>query len=179
MMPTRSLLFGPAVLAALVSVALVAWRSGTDFTPIHVADLAFMASSVVTPQKSQSFAIQVPQAVADDSLQLVVLASAWQPPKGGGMSFVVRLRPTPGVPTGEVEVGRFGIFPTEAFTALRPTEMRRFGFSMTKALHELGVAHGSMEVVDAAEQSRKGGDADLDQGQLTVTGVFLEPIKKD
>ena len=178
----RGLLLGPLVGAALVSAVLIGWRPGNGAVPPLAGNLTAAASAMITTGQSQTFRIELPDTLPQSaSLKLVVAASAYRPSAGGGISYVVRLRVPPGAggASNEVEVGRFGIFPAQAFTAKAPSDARRFGFAMTRALIELGVVRGPLDVVISAESTQRANAEVAGQGELTIASVAVETVARD
>jgi hypothetical protein len=112
-MLNRRLVMGPIAGAALVAAGLTWWRPDPDQLVIIAQGKPTAASPIVTSAQTQVFAIQLPETAADGQpWQLVVQASAYQPPKAGAAGYIVKLRAN--AQSAETEVGRFAIFPVKA-----------------------------------------------------------------
>ncbi|SCB24165.1 hypothetical protein [Rhizobium hainanense] len=108
----------------LIAICVVAFTMLRIGSPIQASGSDMQA----TVDKPVTIAIAgvAERAPGNGGKRIVVTVNAYEPSKSGSVTIVVSVR------CGEVlrEIGRFGIFPNEAFSVSRGSNPQRFGFPL-------------------------------------------------
>jgi hypothetical protein len=97
---------------------------------------------VATVEQAATLSIVPPRDMRETFLDLWI--QAYTPPQRGAVEAVVSLARAGG--TGEIEIGRFAIFPSEPFWATEASQQRAYRFDATAALAALKAGDGPLEV---------------------------------
>ena len=102
------------------------------------------------------------RALVDGATRIVVTINAYEPSKTGPVATVVSVRCGDDVR----EIGRFGIFPDEAFSVSRGTKPQRFGFPLP---NDLACRRTQTVIIHLEPQTGNGAGA-----SITVGGANIE-----
>jgi hypothetical protein len=97
---------------------------------------------VATVEQAATLSIVPPREPKETLLDLWI--QAYTPPQRGAVEAVVSLARA-GDP-GEIEIGRFAVFPSEPFVATEASQRRAYRFDATAALGALKASDGPLEV---------------------------------
>ena len=136
-------------------------------TVMRAAD-AQGTTGVATTDRPATIRIEPPSRAADTLIDIGV--RAFKPPSTGTVDVIVTLMGPSGV---EQEVGRFGIFPVEPFSAKNAREERTFRLDATTALAALKGEKGPLTV--KVQLVPIGPGARTTGAQLTVGDVKFSP----